>query len=305
MTEKNTLAPNTVGALWMLGSSVFFSAMAVLIKYTGKDYSPLMQAFARQFPAFLMMIPVIIRLGTRALLTRHWKMMTARSLASVAGMTLGFYAYGQMSLAAANALSFTRSLWLVLLAVLVLGERPGPLRIGATLVGFAGVLVMLGPDIAQGMEVGLPALAMLASAALMSAAALGVKVASRDTPPIVIIIWSAALGALLTIPGAIVTWRTPTLVDGVLLAATGACGLLAQTCYIKGMQAGDAAAMAPIDYTRLILLAAAGYFLFGELPTIWIVLGALTIAGSTLAITLYEQRRASLARTADADPAAA
>jgi len=88
----------------------------------------------------------------------------------------------------------------------------------------------------------------------------------------------------------------PDLRDFLLLCAMGVIATLNQACYIKGMQAGDAAAMAPIDYTRLIFSAAAGFFLFAEVPSAWTWAGAGIVVAATLFITLREQQLARSAK---------
>ena len=120
----------------------------------------------------------------------------------------------------------------------------------------------------------------------------------------VILVWSAVLGLVLAIPGAVLTWRVPNPRDFLLLCAMGAIATANQACYIKGMQLGDAAAMAPIDYTRLVFTAAAGFFLFAEVPSGWTLAGAAIVIASTLFITWREQvlaRSAKLTAAPEAD----
>jgi drug/metabolite transporter (DMT)-like permease len=292
---RKGLTPNVHGALWMLGSAFAFTAMATLIKFLGDGYSPALQTFYRQAAGFLILLPVILRQGRAAYATTRPGILLFRSAAGTIGIILSFYAFQEMPLADANALSFTRTLWLVPLAALVVREKVGPLRIGAAVVGFAGVLVMLRPG-AQGFALGLPALAMLASAFLFSLTVTGLKVMTRDHSPTVLLVWAATLGFLFSLPGAFIEWRWPAPVDLALLAAMGALGTATQACYIKGMQLGDAAAMAPIDYTRLVFAAAAGFLLFGEVPTVWTLAGAAIVVGSTLFITWREAELAKRGR---------
>ncbi|HET6971252.1 MAG TPA: EamA family transporter, partial [Phenylobacterium sp.] len=96
--------------------------------------------------------------------------------------------------------------------------------------------------------------------------------------------------------GAMFTWRIPEPRDFLLLCLMGVIATANQACYIKGMQLGDAAAMAPIDYTRLVFTATAGFFLFHEVPGGWTLLGAGIVVVSTLFITLREQQLARSAR---------
>lgn len=143
---------------------------------------------------------------------------------------------------------------------------------------------------------GVPALAMLASSFLLALTITGMKVLTRDHSPMVLLVWSAALGLVLAIPGAIFVWRWPEPADLALLAMMGVMGTITQGCYIKGMQIGDAGAMAPIDYVRLVFTAAAGFFLFHEVPSAWTIAGSAVVVASTLFITWREQQIAQAAR---------
>jgi len=280
------LSANVRGALWMLASAVSFTLMTSLIKFLGEDYSPAVQTFYRQAAGLIVLAPVILRDPAGSFRTTRPGILLFRSLAGTLGMILAFWAYQEMPLAEANALSFTRTLWIVPLAIFVLGERIGPWRIGATLIGFAGVLLMLQPSIAN--AVGLPAAAALASAALFAMTVTGMKMMTRDHSVRVLMVWSAVLGFVLAAPLAVIEWRWPQPLDLALLAAMGVLGLVNQTCYIKGMALGDAAAMAPIDYTRLVFAILFGLLFFGEVPNWITMLGASIVIGSTLLITLRE-----------------
>lgn len=290
------LSPNLQGALWMLLSAVTFSVMTTLIKFLGEDYPAALQTFYRQAAGVVLLLPVILRHRGAAFATQRPGIMIFRSLAGTVGMILSFYAFQKMPLADANALSFTRTLWLVPLAALVVKETVGPLRIGAAIFGFVGVLVMIRPGAGGDFAIGLPALAMLASALLFAFTVTGMKVLTRDHSTTVILVWSAVLGFVLSVPGAILTWRVPAPTDLLLLCLMGVIATVNQACYIKGMSLGDAGAMAPIDYTRLVFTAAIGFFLFAEIPGVWTIAGAAIVVASTLFITIREQQIARSAR---------
>ena len=279
----------------MLASALGFTVMTTLIKFLGNDYPAALQTFYRQMAGFLILLPIILIRGrTVYATTRPW-ILIFRSSAGTIGMILSFYAFQKMPLADANALSFTRTLWLVPLAAFVLHEKVGPLRIGAALMGFVGVLIMVRPGAASHMAIGLPALAMLASSFLFAMTITGMKVMTRDHSPMVLLVWAATLGVLLAIPGALFVWRWPEPRDLGLLALMGVMGTVTQACYIRGMAIGDAAAMAPVDYIRLVFSTVAGFVLFHELPGIWTIAGAGVVVASTLFITWREQRAAKLA----------
>ena len=279
---------NLEGALWMLGSALTFTAMTTLIKYLGADYPAALQTFYRQAAGLLVMLPVIARDPRGTLRTTRPGILMFRSVAVIAGTILSFHAYQTLPLAEANALSFTRTLWLVPLALFVLREAVGAARIAATLVGFGGVLLMLRPSVGTG-EVA-PTLAALSAAALFAMTIAGMKVMTRDHSVTTLMAWSALLGFVLSIPPALFVWRWPPLVDLALLAAMGVLATLNQFAYTKGISVGDTAAMAPIDYTRLVFAIALGYLLFGEIPNALTMAGAAVVIASTLYITLLEVR---------------
>jgi len=289
------LAPNLRGALWMLASALGFTVMTVLIKFLGDEYPPHLQTFYRQAAGFVILLPLILKRRGAAFATKRPGILIFRSAAGTVGMTLSFYAFQEMPLADANALSFTRTLWLVPLAAFVVREKVGPLRVAAALVGFGGVLLMVRPG-AEGFALGLPALAMLAASFLFAFTITGLKVLTRDHSPTVLLVWAATLGFVFAIPGAFLGWRWPDPLDLGLLCLMGVMGTATQFCYIRGMEAGEAAAMAPIDYTRLVFSAAAGLLLFQEVPGVWTLAGAAVVVASTLFITWREQQLARSAR---------
>ena len=293
---KPGLSPNLQGALWMLLSAVTFSVMTTLIKFLGSDYPAALQTFYRQAAGVAVLLPILIRHRGAAFATTRPSILIFRSLVGTAGMILSFYGFQKLPLADANALSFTRTLWLVPLAAFIVKERVGPLRAGAAIVGFLGVLLMVRPMADGQFAMGVPALAMLGSAFLFAFTVTGMKVLTRDHSTTVILVWSAVLGFVLSIPGAILTWRVPEPKDFLLLVAMGAIATVNQACYIKGMSLGEAGAMAPIDYTRLVFSAAIGFFLFAEIPSAWTVAGAAVVVASTLFITLREQQLARSAK---------
>jgi drug/metabolite transporter (DMT)-like permease len=280
----------------MLGSALGFTAMTVLIKLLGDDYPATLQTFYRQAAGLVILLPIIIQRRGAAFATTRPGILFFRSAAGTLGMILSFYAFQEMPLADANALSFTRTLWLVPLAAFVVRETVGPLRIGAALVGFAGVLLMVRPGASGEFALGLPALAMLAASFLFALTITGMKVMTRDHSPTVLLVWAATLGFVFSIPGAFFGWRWPAPMDLALLCAMGVLGTITQACYIKGMQQGDAGAMAPIDYTRLVFSAAAGFLLFSEVPSVWTMAGAGVVVASTLFITIREQQLARSAK---------
>lgn len=275
----------------MIASAVCFTLMTSLVKYLGKDFPAVLQTFYRQAISFLVMIPLILRAPRQAFTTSRPGMMLFRGIANFLGMSLGFYAYQYLPLADANALSFTRTLWIVLLAAFFLGEPLSRRRIGATLCGFLGVLLIVRPtghdDVSS---LGWPSAAALISAFALAMTITGMKSMSRDHSTITLMTWSTLCGMIIAAVPVFYVWRWPGGRDLLLLSTMGVLGTITQTCYIKGMTAGDATVMAPMDYTRLLFAVIAGWLIFGSLPSLMTMLGAIVIIASTLYITVVESK---------------
>ncbi len=277
----------------MLGSASTFVAMATLVKYLGGDYPASLQLFYRQIAGCLVILPMILRSSQPVFRSPRPGLVVGRAVLSVTGITLMFYSYQHLPMADANALSFTRALWVVLLAALLLGERLDIRRIAATVAGFMGVLLIVNPT---GHALNLASLAALLSALVLGWSVTGIKSLTNDHSTITIVSWAGVLGLVFSFPAALLVWRWPTPWDALLLGLMGMFGVINQTCYVKAMSLGDASVMAPMDYMRMIFAVLSGWLFFGDLPGVRTLLGAAIIIASTLYITsLQEKKKAAKA----------
>lgn len=283
---RAALSANMRGVLWMLGSALCFTVMAACIKQLAlRDYSESQMVLFRCAAGVALLAPVMLRAGPSVWATPRPWVMARRCVGSAIGMLLGYYAFANMPLASAQSLSFARSLFVVLLAMLLLREKVGAWRQGAIVVGFVGVLVMVRPT---DMRLDLAALAALSSALLMAYSVVTVKDLSRDHSTLSLVLWMNAATTLIGLPLALFAWRTPGLTDAGVFALLAVSGVLAQTFFTRGLAAGDASFLTLMDYVRLPLAALAGFVLFGEAPDVWTWLGAAIVIGSTIFITVRE-----------------
>lgn len=282
-------ADNLRGALLMLLSTVFFVIAMSLVKFLGQDLPVAMQVFARSVFFLLVLLPWILRDPVAAFRTQQPGLFLSRGLATTGSNLLAYYSYQQLPLAEANALSFSRALWLVPLAVVMLGERVRLPRLLATVAGFGGVLLVLDPGGGPALE-HLPAAAGLGGAMLLAFSTTGIKALSRNHGQLALLAWAAVLGVLFTLPAAIPVWQLPNAHDALLLLAMSAAAVCSQFFAIRGLTLGDATVVAPVDYVRIITSALFGWVFFHEVPppTTWA--GAAVIIASTLYITWHASR---------------
>lgn len=282
----------------MLGSALLFTVMSSLVKILGTRLDSFEVAFFRSLTGLLFILPLILRLGRSGVHTRRPWLHLLRGAFGSMGMMLGFYAFVHLPLATASALSFSRTLFLVPLAVLFVGETVGTRRIVATVAGFIGVLIILRPS----MAIEPAAIVAVMSAIVIAGAVTCVKILSREDSPMTLLFTSSLIGLVVTAIPAALNWVMPTFEEFVGLLIMGAFGIAAQTCFIRAYAIGEVSALAPIDYTRLLLATLAGFVLFGSVPDVWVFLGAAVIVASTLYITLREARRGGPIPTPLPDP---
>ena len=276
---------------WMIASGALFTAHVALGKLLSADFNPGLLAFYRSALALVWTAPFILRAPLRRFKTDRPGMILLRSVFGTIGFLLSFYAISAeigIPLSQFNAISFSRSLFIVVLAAVLLKEIVGPRRWIATGIGFVGVMVMMRPD--TGVDLG--SLLALGSALCFAGAIILVKTLSSNHSPLTLLTYANALSAIFTLPFAIAYWKAPSnWADAGLIAGMALAGVAAQSCYITGMSKGDASFLSTIDYLRLPMTALADWLIFQEFPGPVVWLGAGIIVASTLYITVREATR--------------
>ena len=282
------LSPNQRGAIWMVGAATGFTLNSALVKALGQvDFHPFQLAFLRTAIALLTLLPIVWRSGTEGLKSRHPGIHAIRGVVGAAAIATGFVGLTLIPLADFMALSFTTPLFIILLAVLLLGEKVRWRRWSATVVGFLGVVVMVRPG-AGTLELG--ALCALAMAAGIAVASTLVKRLPAEETPLSMLFWFSFGAALLTAPLAAFVWRAPNAEEWLWLIVMGVLGAAAQFLIIRAYKVGEATFVAPFDYSKLLIAGAIGFFVFAEVPDLWTLAGAAIIVASTLYIARREAK---------------
>jgi drug/metabolite transporter (DMT)-like permease len=280
------LPDNLRGALWIIGATTVYSVQGLLVKLLGQRLSPFEVAFFRCLFGLLVLVPFLAGTRSYRIGGSPW-MHLLRALVGVSGMFCGFYAITYLPLATATAITFTKPLFLIVLAVLFLGEVVRWRRWTATAVGFLGVLIVARP----GSEVFSPAMliALLGSFLIADVAVLVKKLSVTDRN-VTIMFYFAVITTLVAAVPAYFVWQVPLGIEWPLLIFVGAAASLGQYCTLRALRIAEATAVMPFDYTRLLFAGVFGYFFFGEVPDGWTLLGIAVLVGSTLYIAQREIR---------------
>lgn len=280
MSALPAAAPQNIGrvVLWMTGALLSFSMMAVSIRELGGilnvfEILAMRSASGVTFLTLLALIRPELRPG---IFTRRLALHTLRNTVNFSAQVAWAQGVILLPFATVFALEFTTPLWVVVLAVIILGERLTLPRVMSAVLGFVGVLVIVRP----GLESFQPA------AFLVLGAAVGFAITSIITKKLIptestfaILFWMNLIQLPLNLIGSDLTFPTrfeaahawP--IAGIMIS-----GLTSHFCLTNAFRSGDAIVVMPLDFLRIPMIAMIGWWFYGEL------LDAIVFAGAGLII---------------------
>lgn len=281
-------ANNLRGAALALLAMGIYATHDVVIKALGSTYPPLQILFFSSLLSFPLVTLVLLRdpnPGTLRAANPGW--VALRTVCAVLGGMTGFYAFSTLPLAQVYAILFSMPLLITVLSIPLLGERVGRHRWFAVALGLIGVLIVLRPG-AQALSAG--HLAALLAALTGATAAVIIRRLGGTERPMVLMMWPMLANFAVT--GASLGFAYQPMTAGALAlsGAIAAMGLAAGFLLILAYRAGEAAMVAPMQYSQILWATAYGWFLFGEsvdLPTIF---GIVVIVASGVYIVWRERR---------------
>lgn len=279
----------------MLLALVFFSCLDTTAKLLSESHTiPVAQMswmrFLVQFVLLLALVPAFgIMNVTNLFSTRKLGQQLFRSTLMAATTVFNFLALQTLRLDQTITIVFLAPLVVALLAGPLLGEWVGWRRMMAIMVGFCGILIAVRPgmaDVSPGVVYSL--LGMLAYALFM----LQTRHLSRFDPPLVTLFYSMFVGTLFGAPLALAHWVWPADISTwVMLLSLGILGGIGHYLFILAYGLAPASAVAPFLYAQFITMAGLGYLVFGDVPDVYTIVGAVIIAAA--GIYLVHRERAS------------
>jgi drug/metabolite transporter (DMT)-like permease len=284
----------TVAVLLILGAVLCFTVLDTITKFTTRLYAVALLVWARyavQFIGMLVWLGPSMRL--RLLHTRQPRLQLVRAGLLLVSSILFVNALRTLPLADATAVNYSTPVIVVLLAVLLLGERMSRLRVAFVVAGIVGMLLIVRPgaDVFRG-----GALYALGAAACYAFYQIFTRMLSGENP-YVVLFYPALVGTVLMSLAA-PTFDWPAHMPWqhvVLIVVGGVFGTLGHYLFILSFRRAPASALTPFTYMQLVFAMLVGWVVYAEFPDGFTLLGMAVIAGSGLAITLHERRRLPLA----------
>lgn len=272
----------------MLLSVAVFSLMDAGLKTLSGHYPPFQVAALRGAASLPWLLAwALATVGARALLRVRWSLQLLRGALGIVMMAAFAYALRTLPLTTAYALFFVAPLLITALSMPLLGERVGPRRWTAIMVGFVGVLVALRPGAAG--AVSTAGLAVLLAALGYAVSAVTVRVLARTDSTQAMVVWlmllMAAGAGLLAWPH----WVALRAADAWIILGVGIAGACGQYTITEAFRLGEASLLAPLEYTALVWGVLLDVSVWGVLPLPRMWLGAAIIVASGLYLLRRER----------------
>ncbi len=280
------------GIFYMAASVFVFSVVNALIKWEAARYPVDEVAFLRCAFSLVPCLAVLAGGGgrmRRQLRTQRLGSHVGIGVLQFVSMISIYTAFGMMPLADVVAITFSTPMFLTLLSIPLLGERVGPHRWAAVLLGFAGVLVMVcgGGGLGGGVA-STGALLALGNAAIGANVTIIVRRMTLTESNAALVTYQTAITAALCAALLPFAWVTPRWQDALLMAGIGFLAVLGQFWWTQAFRFAPAAVAAPFSYLAMVWSLGLGYLVWGDVPTSMLVAGAGVVVASGLYIFYRE-----------------
>jgi drug/metabolite transporter (DMT)-like permease len=277
-----------LGILYMISATALFASSSAISKLLVVTYPVGEVLFTRCVVGLACIAAFILpRTGLAVFRTQKFPSHVARSVSQCCSQIFILIAFSLMSLAGAVAINFSAPLFATLVAALLFKEAVGPARWAALVVGFAGVLLVVrpGPDTFQ-----LGSLFALGNAVLFGSVTVGVRrmtaTESTETLTMYQMLLLTCFFALALPFGFVV----PKLGDSGAMILNGAANALGQYWWTRALHLAPTSAVVPFNYFSLVWAMGLGFIVWGDVPTLQLLVGSAIVVGSGLFLLWSETR---------------
>ena len=284
------IGQKTKGIIYIVVAAFGFSVMSLFVKLAG-DLPAFQKAFFRNFIALIFITVMMLRENIGfAPKKENIPGLLGRSLCGTLGLLCNFYALGTLNLSDANMLNKLSPFFAIIFSIFLLREKPTAAQVLGVAVAFGGSLLIIKPGFADAQLI--PALAGVlgglgAGAAYTFVRKLGKKGENSKR----IVFYFSAFSCLFCLPFLIVRYKSMTFLQTLYLIFAGTFACVGELGITKAYLCAPAKEISVYDYTQVIFAALLGFFVFGDLPDIWSVLGYILICGAGVAMFFYNKRK--------------
>lgn len=284
-------------------ASLAFSLMAFAVRAAVSTLPALEVVFFRSLLGTLMIGAVMIRQKVSFLgKPEERKLLLLRGLSGFLALTLYFYTISVLPLGTAVIINYTGIIFVAVLAILLLGERPGVLLISMILVSFVGVYLLVHPESGSSLLKNpgslLPAVSRGAavtlgifSAIFAAIAVLMIRRIGERESPLTVIFYFTGISTMGSLFYLFLGFRWPNLLEWGVLLGVAAGSFFGQLWMTRAYAVGPASLVSPFSFLVPLLAFFFGLVFWQEKLTWTNLFGAFFILLSGTLISIFEARR--------------
>ncbi|KGD85781.1 DMT family transporter [Rhizobium sp. YS-1r] len=293
------------GIMFKVSSVVIFVMMQTCIKSAGPDIPAGQITFYRS--AFAI-VPIVAYLAFEGELRGAFRTDSPfghlkRGFLGILSMGFGFYGLVHLPMPDAIAIGYSTPLLAVVFAAIFLKETVRVYRWTAVLIGMIGVVIISWPKLTMfeqgGMESeqAIGAVSVIISAVLAGFAMIQTRQLVRTEKTATIVLFFSLSGAVFSLVSLPFGWVELSTSEKLFLIGAGFCGGVGQVLLTEGYRNADVSTVAPFEYTSILLGIGIAYVLFGDVPTVSMLIGtAITVSAGIFII--YREHQLGLERKA-------
>jgi drug/metabolite transporter (DMT)-like permease len=278
---------------YMIASGAVFNCANAASKWLVASYPLGEVLFSRSLVALLTMAAFILpATGLAVYRTQRLRAHAMRATSQVGSQTMLLIAFSMMPLAGATAIMFSSPIFSTLASAYFLHEKVGPTRWAVLLVGFLGVLVIANPGM-DSFQIG--ALFALGNAILFGTVVAGVRGMAATESTETLIMYQLTL---LTVCYALFLpfgFTMPTGFDALIMIGSGVGNGMAQYLWTRAIHLAPTSAVVPFQYLQLVWAMLLGFAIWGDLPTVNLLIGSAVVIASGMFLFWRETRRVPVA----------
>lgn len=280
--------PLLIAGFFVVLGELLFASMGVSIRFVSSELPNEVIVFFRNLFGLFLMMPWLLRRRIDFIQTEVLRLHLLRAGAGLAAMYCFYFAIAHINLAEAMLLKLTAPIFIPVVAFLWLREDLTHLIWLALGIGFAGVVLIMAPEVRG---VSAVALIGLLGGALAALAKVTVRRLSRSEPSLRIVFYFALVGTTLSAVPLSWSWQTPAPGDLLWLLGIAAFATLGQLALTTGLALAPASRMAPFGYFSVVFGALYGWLIWSE-PVSWrLAAGSILIAAAGLLVSHARTRR--------------
>lgn len=278
------------GILLIVLSAFCFALMSMFVRLAG-DVPSVQKSFFRNIVAAVFAAVILLRAHTRPRLTRDaWVYLLLRAFFGTLGILCNFYAVDRLVLADASILNKMSPFFAILCSYFVLKEKITPARMAIVLGAFIGSLFVIKPSF-QNTSL-LPALVgLLGGLGAGVAYTMVRKLGQSGVKGPFIVFFFSAFSCLVTLPYLIFNYHPMSASQLIFLLLAGLSATGGQFTITAAYIYAPAREISVYDYSQIIFSSMLGFFVFGQTPDVWSILGYVLIVSMAVVMFLYNTRK--------------